>query len=98
MYKKEVEIYADTSNYAVMRHPGRNFPGSLIQGDSLYILCQRADGICNAIKNKEYDQAYEELNELRNMLWDRLSHYKNVLNEHEIDLPFSEIPPSSRTK
>ena len=33
MYQADVEIYADTSNYAMMRHPGRENPGSLIQGD-----------------------------------------------------------------
>ena len=32
MRKAEVEIYSDQSNYAVMRHPGRNFPGALNSG------------------------------------------------------------------
>jgi hypothetical protein len=35
---------------------------------------------------------YQEANNLRNALWSYLSHYKAVLGEHEIPLPFSEIP------
>lgn len=90
MKEEKVEIYSDTSNFAVMRHPGRNYPGSLIQGDSLYSLCRTADAICSLQKQKEYAEAFDEMNELRNILWERLIHYKNVLNEHDIELPFSE--------
>lgn len=94
MRKEEVEIYADDSNYAVMKHPGRHFPGSLVQGDSLYALCVEADEACHELKEKNYSDAYEALNSLRNSLWDRLSHYKGVLAEHDIRLPFSETPRS----
>jgi hypothetical protein len=45
MHVEPVEIYSDTTNAAVMRHPGRHFPGLLIQGDSLYGLCGRADDV-----------------------------------------------------
>ncbi len=90
MNKQEVEIYSDTSNYAIMKHPGRKFPGSLIQGDSLYILCQCVDHISDSMKAKDYEEAYEELSELRSMLRGRLDHYKKVLGEHDMSLPFSE--------
>lgn len=43
MHVEPVEIYSDLSNGAIMRHPGRRFPGVLIQGDSLYLLCDRLD-------------------------------------------------------
>ena len=33
-----VEIYSDKTNAAVLRHPGRHFPGVLVQGDDLYAL------------------------------------------------------------
>jgi hypothetical protein len=32
------------------------------------------------------------VNELRNILWDYLTHYKMVLTEQNIPLPFSERP------
>lgn len=40
MPKIELEVYSDASNSAVIQTPGRRFPGSVIQGDSLAILCE----------------------------------------------------------
>jgi hypothetical protein len=83
-----VEIYSDASNFAVMRHPGRRFPGTLIQGDTLHTLCRAADRMCSLIDPAT--PAFEEANEIRNTLWDRLNHYKAVLTEHGLPLPFSD--------
>ena len=88
-----VEIYSDASNYAVMRHPGRRFPGCLVQGDSLSILCSGADAVRMLLDRGEIDEARAELDELRAKLWDRLKHYEEVLQEHGIDLPFSARDP-----
>ena len=90
MYVADVEIYSDQTNAAVLRHPGRRFPGMLVKGDSLYALCVRADDACSVAKGRLDAAAYSELNELRNILWGYLTHYKSVLAQHEIPLPFSE--------
>ena len=90
MHIDNVEIYSDQTNAAVIRHPGRRFPGVLIQGDSLYSLCVQADDACAVARGKLDSDAYDELNELRNALWGYLNHYKSVLGEHQISLPFSE--------
>ena len=90
MHIDNVEIYSDQTNAAVIRHPGRRFPGVLIQGDSLFSLCVQADDACAAARGKLGSDAYDELNELRNALWGYLNHYKSVLGEHQISLPFSE--------
>lgn len=90
MHIRNVEIYSDQANAAVMRHPDRRFPGVLVQGDSLYSLCTQADDACAVAKGKPGSDAYRELNELRNALWGYLNHYKSVLGEHQIPLPFSE--------
>ncbi|MEW5251810.1 DUF6959 family protein [Microbulbifer sp. 2201CG32-9] len=92
MKKKEVEILSDSTNQAVMKHPGRNYPGVLIQGDTLYSYCQSLDDACSELKNKNIEDAFYEINEIRNALWDKLNHYKIVLGEHDIELPFSEVP------
>jgi hypothetical protein len=89
---EQVEIFSDFPNIPVMRHPGRKFPGVLIQGDALYTWCQSLDHICESARHRVSDEAYTELNELRNRLWSSLNSYKQVLAEHEIRLPFSEQP------
>ena len=90
MHTSKVEIYSDQTNAAVMRHPGRRFPGVLLQGDSLYSMCRQADEACAGAKGQLGADAYDELNELRNALWRYLNHYKSVLLEHQIALPFNE--------
>jgi hypothetical protein len=42
-----------------------------------------------SLMNK-HGPGYEELNDLRNKLWERLNHYKSVLAESGIPLPFTE--------
>ena len=88
-----VEIYADTTNRAVIRHPDRRFPGVLVQGDTLYSLCHDADRACQAARPTLDWEAYAELHDLRNALWSFLTHYQSVLLEHGLPLPFPEDRP-----
>lgn len=88
MRQEPVEIFSDQTNSAVMRHPGRRFPGVLVQGDTLHTLCQQADLVCHELRRGS--PGYDEANELRNTLWGLLTHYKMVLGEHDLPLPFSE--------
>ena len=92
MHIENVEIYSDKTNSAVLRHPGRNSPGVLIQGDNLHSLCVMADKACADANPSLSSETYADLNRLRNVLWDYLNHYKVVLGEHNIQLPFSERP------
>ncbi|HIC82332.1 MAG TPA: hypothetical protein EYH07_08775 [Kiloniellaceae bacterium] len=94
MRKEEVEIYSDASNFAIMRHPGRRFPGSLIQGDSLSILSGNAELACRLLREGNTAAALEAMEEVRESLQTRLTHYKEVLVKHEMPLPFREIPPT----
>jgi hypothetical protein len=92
MRVEKVEIYSDKSNSAVLRHPDRKFPGILIQGDNLHLLCQMADKACSDGRASLSPETYADLNQLRNALQGYLTHYKVVLGEHDIQLPFSEHP------
>jgi hypothetical protein len=93
MHVEPIEIYSDATNAAVMRHPSRRFPGVLVQGDTLSNLCSRADSLCAAIRPQIDVDNFFELNELRNDLWSLLTHYKAVLGEHAIALPFTDRAP-----
>ena len=90
MRVESVEIYSDQTNAAVLRHPGRAFPGVLVQGDSLHDLCARADKACQEVGRGSL--GYSEVNDLRNVLWAYLNHYKVTLGEHHIRLPFDDGP------
>jgi hypothetical protein len=44
---KEIEVFSEMSNYAIVRMPGRHFPGCVIQGDSLSVLLNNAEEVCS---------------------------------------------------
>lgn len=87
----EMEVYSEGSNCAIVRPSGRRFPGSVVQGDSLSILCDEARDISQRLKSLEV--ADEELlwmaqGHQENLL-NRLLHYQSVLVAHGIELPYS---------
>jgi len=86
MRTEAVEIYSDAINASVMRHPGRKFPGMLIQGDTLYSLSRMAAGALAAAQPGS-DQWYE-LKNLTDALRSRVDLYARVMREHGLELPF----------
>ena len=83
-----VEILSDRTNAAIMRHPGRAFPGVLVQGDTLYTLCRQAELACEEFGLGS--PRFKELDDLRERLRSLLDHYKMTLREHGMKLPFHE--------
>ena len=69
--------------------PGRNFPGCVVQGDSLSILLnsvERAHSLALGTSNSEL---IDELASLKESLEDRLMHYEQVIKAHGFDLPYA---------
>jgi len=91
MHPVTANVLSARSNHAIVQLPGRAFPGSVIQGDSLSILCAEAREI--SLRLKEMACQDEELlylvQEHQEKLLGRLLNYQNVLAEHHIDLPYS---------
>jgi hypothetical protein len=88
-----LEVYAQDSNYAVIKPPGRQFPGSVIQGNSLCILCKRAVGIAWWFRDARPTNDPEilgDVQELVESLVGRLLHYQQVLEAHGIGLPYAQ--------
>jgi hypothetical protein len=83
-----VEIFSDTSNAAIMRHPGRKFPGVLVQGDTLHTLVKGIESILSAMPSS--GEASEDLRDIHARLNGMLAHYKSVLAAHSMSLPFYE--------
>ena len=86
-----LEVFAEDVNYAVIKAPGRSYPGCLIQGDSLAILCRMSREIAKqataaGINDQELLGNIEDIN---NSLIERLLHYQQVLTSHGIQLPYA---------
>ncbi len=89
MRTEAVEIYSDSANAAVLRHPSRKYPGVLIQGDTLFNLYWQVELAIAAGEGALPDRGQEELEDLRDQLRSLLEHYKTVLLAHGIALPFT---------
>jgi hypothetical protein len=88
MKVENVEIYSEVSNNAVIKLNGRNFPGSLIQGDSLHILVSEIMEAKEAIREGNSEEASEILGYVLERLNDRLTIYIDALTLHKLELPF----------
>jgi len=88
---KQVDIFAEDSNLGVVRMPGRNFPGSVVQGDSLAILCSLARSICARAATCGDEELKGDAAELLELLEGRQKHYEHVLAQHHIELPYQPV-------
>lgn len=86
----EVECYSDESNYVIVRTPGRNFPGMVVQGDALRSLLrtiQRAESLLTSGNSQE---ALAELEDIKTVLNERCSYYERVLEREGFGLPYPD--------
>lgn len=87
MRVEPVEIFSDASNGAVLRHPGRRYPGCLIQADSLHAVLESLQRVQHESGRLTADAA-GELSEAAERLTELLEHDCIVMQEHGMDLPF----------
>ena len=88
----ELEVFSEATNHAVVRADGRRFPGSLVQGDSLSILCSLSKRISErlALLGVLDEDLLSDAQELQESLLDRILHYQAVLEKHQMGLPYAK--------
>jgi hypothetical protein len=86
--RKELEVFSDLSNYAIVRMPGRSYPGCVIQGDSLSILLSSVERSHSLALGTGNSELVDQLASLKESLEDRLMHYEQVIKGHGFDLPY----------
>lgn len=88
MERIEAELFTDGGNNAVVRLPGRRFPGVVVQGDSLSILRQAVAEVRDACARGDAAEALENADFLLTDLDSILERYTDALNLHGIKRPF----------
>ncbi|MES9520034.1 DUF6959 family protein [Streptomyces capoamus] len=84
----EAELLTDGGNDAVVRLPGRRFPGLLLQGDSLHILRGDVAEVAGACERGDLTGARDSAGLLLETLDTLLTRYATALQEHDIPLPY----------
>lgn len=85
MNENELYLLTEPTNYAVVQLPKRQFPGVVIQGDTLSGLCALLDELLSACKDAD---AVEIVEELKESLGGALLNYESVLKGRGIELPY----------
>jgi len=88
MERLEVEAFTPVHNYAVIRLPGRAFPGVVVQGDSLHVLSESVQEALDEVPSGAFDDAAESLRILLAHLHDLQRSYEVALHEHGVELPY----------
>src|SRR3954469_23690372 len=89
-----VDLLSKESNFAIVRTPGRKFPGIVVQGDSLSMLCCGAKDVVNALAapksagTPDLDQALDGAEEVHAGFRARLDAYEACLRQRGIPLPY----------
>jgi hypothetical protein len=85
----EAELFTSGGNGAIVRLPGRRFPGVLVQGDSLSVLLSMAETVETLLAAGRTPEAAEGLGDLADSLGSMLRDYEAVLREHGMTPPYA---------
>lgn len=87
--KIAVEIFNNITNSVVLKAPGRNYPGLLIQGDSLSNLYKKASLMLKLARGMRLDEEFIDMaEELSSELEKYLDNYEITLKQNAIDIPY----------
>ena len=81
-----VDVFSEATNAAVVRMPGRQFPGVVVQGDTLSTLVSDVRELCEQIEAG--GDVLEDARFLQERLEQLQSHYESVLASHGLSLPY----------
>ena len=88
MERKELEVFSEASNAAIVRMPGRRFPGLVIQGDTFRNWLTTARVFRTRAQELKDDELLADSEEFLAVLTNLLHHYEKVLSAHKMDLPY----------
>jgi hypothetical protein len=83
-------LLSPATNYAVVQLPGRKLPGIVVQGDSAHNLLAQISTIQKLASKYADEDLDAEIEGLRDLLSDAVSHYEMVCSRQGIQLPYSK--------
>jgi hypothetical protein len=85
------ELLSSPSNFAVVQMPGRQFPGVVMQGDTLNAAILSLQSVRRELRD---DETVAELEIVLDQLVDARTHYEHTCASKGIALPYSHKPSS----
>ena len=87
----ELEVYSQSINRGLVKMPSQNFPGLVLQGETLATLLKLDSTVHERSQNTDDSQLVDTARELTETIQKLVSHYESTLNRHNIPLPYSTV-------
>jgi hypothetical protein len=87
----ELEVYSQSINRGVVKMPSQNFPGLLLQGETLASLLKLSKTVHEKAQNTADAELIAASLEMQDTLQKLVSHFEATLNKHNIPLPYSTL-------
>ena len=88
MKEKKIEIYSELVDNAVVRMPDRRVLGSVMQGDTLFLMHADLMDILESHKHDSDTELFYRIFQIAQSVEQRLLHYIEVCDENDIELSF----------
>jgi hypothetical protein len=88
----DLEVYSQSIDRGVVRMPSQNFPGLVLQGETLSSLLKLAKSTYERSSNTTDTELVDTSRQLMESIQKLVSHYESTLNRHNIPLPYSTVP------
>ena len=85
---KALELLGRPVNFAVVQLPERNYPGVVVQGDTLNGLVRRLEEMSALVKSNQLEDLAAEIEEMREQLSAARQYYEATCAERGIELPY----------
>lgn len=96
MSDQMVTMIKNATNCPVVQVSGRQFPGMVLQGDTLFSFLQRVEEAKLMLKSNNTEEALDVVEELGESLEGFLSFYEAVLQSRKIRLPYEKDSCSAK--
>lgn len=88
MKKIQIDMLSETVNCPLVQMPGRKYPGIILQGDSLRILLDSTEEICDLCTSAQNPELSSAASLLKEKLAGYVAIYEQAMKEAGRDLPY----------
>jgi hypothetical protein len=78
------QVLSHAGNFAVVQLPGRRFPGTVIQGDTLSNLVEQLERMSSLLERKDIEELSDEIDEMKEIFGGVLSYYRTICEQNSI--------------
>lgn len=85
---KYIKILDESLNRAIAKHPERNYPSLLLQGDTLKCIFDEVEDALSALSEGDHSEAHDIIATLKNRFAELILYYENTLREYNYEIPY----------